>query len=276
MKECGLILNCAHGLHFRPLRVLVDIAILFNGCEVYIVYDNDKVDLSGDNYTQLAMLTVPNGSQITLGANGKNEVDVLAIMCGLLQNISMLPYDIKPSTIQSKEDQELFAKSNTSAALALFEHISDIIDSTQIDMKTDLLLGIKSALNISDDKKVCRLEATLNSRQGMHILPSTLISKLRDYFTSSVELLYMDPQTGNNSFDAFNILELLQSRIKDGRRVTIVARGVDCEKAGKAVKAIMENMQSIAEEFDRHKRIGEKVDEKRILGKYLPYDVSCK
>ena len=77
----------------------------------------------------------------------------------------------------------------------------------------------------------CRDEVTVSWRLGLHIRPATGIVKLLQKFDSEVTLT-----KNGNSCNAKSVIQLITLEARSGEKLSLWAKGSDCQQAAKAVK----------------------------------------
>lgn len=79
-----ITINSKHGLHMRPAMMFTDMAAKFDS-EI-IVSKEDGSEANAESIMQITMLAVTNGTEITITANGTDEVEAIAALEELINS----------------------------------------------------------------------------------------------------------------------------------------------------------------------------------------------
>ena len=66
MKKCYVLIDCEPYLHFRPIRIIVDIAECFIMNKIHITYKNNIVLVSSDSFVQMATMQIKHKESVEL------------------------------------------------------------------------------------------------------------------------------------------------------------------------------------------------------------------
>lgn len=86
---------------------------------------------------------------------------------------------------------------------------------------------------------------TIQNKYGLHIRPSTALSKMARLYQSTIQIVYQD-----RTISAKSIMELLSLGVSKGEQITISAIGSDCQSAVEAIGYLINTRFGLQEDPD--------------------------
>ena len=249
MKSCELVFHCHFGLHARPAAIITKIASIFENCTTQIVHKNARISLR--NIIGLMQEGIQDKTKLILEVDGVLEDIALVVMKGVLENLDLMRYG------------ELGTSEGRGHAEDLFQELSALLAAEDSIYNDWIKRKISVALHLSEEEKVFKVKAVLNSKKGIHMLPSTLFPYLREDFSSEIFLLYNQEEGDPDVINIYDTMELMVAKIAHGAALIVKATGPDCKRAANSVKNILEHMEEITMELVEHQ-----YDRADLLRKY--------
>lgn len=82
---------------------------------------------------------------------------------------------------------------------------------------------------------VCKTEVEIKNRNGLHMRPAMLLVDMASKFSSEIKI-----SNAQTSADAKSIMQVTMLAAAAGTKLTLTAKGSDCEPAVEAIKELIE------------------------------------
>jgi phosphocarrier protein HPr len=82
---------------------------------------------------------------------------------------------------------------------------------------------------------VCKIDVEIRNRNGLHMRPAMLLVDIASRFASDVKI-----SNGQTSADAKSIMQVTMLAAAAGTKLTLTAKGNDCNQAVEALKELIE------------------------------------
>ncbi len=84
----------------------------------------------------------------------------------------------------------------------------------------------------------------IKNKYGLHIRPSTALSKASRSYKSNIQITYKD-----HTINAKSIIELLTLGVAGGEQILVTATGVDCKEAVEGIGQLIADRFGLSEEI---------------------------
>ncbi len=218
-------------VHYRPAVTVERIANVFEECRIVVITDRGEEDAK--SIAGLVSAGLVNGQDIEVQADGRDEGIAVEVVRETLENLFLIPLDGDNEDFENGR-KKLFDRVRVACSISGKPTQHDLLDRLRIKCGVDRATG------------VFQVQATINERGGMHVLPSSLLPTLKsDFSGTTVELLYVGKDGELASADLYDQYELMATGLPDQATVSVKARGTKAETAAKSVRNILENMATI-------------------------------